>query len=244
MQAHISEIKPLDFLDQQNKCLAIFFSGCNFMCPFCNTPQMMVSKEETLLDIKDIKKQILETEEEVLLFTGGEPTLQRQALLQIAKFGKDVGKKIILHTNGSKPETIKSLALAGLIDLIVLDIKTPFQEQIFERTTKSMTFFKQTKSILEDINATLEILSENSIKTKIVTTIVPGLIFRKEDILEIARIAEKQNATLVLQQFDNSVCYDTKYMSIKPASFEFLQTLKEFIRKEYPLMNVEISAHY
>lgn len=244
MQAHISEIKPIDFLSQQNKCLAVFFSGCNFMCPFCNTPQMLVSKEESLLDIKEIKKQILETEEEVLLFTGGEPTLQRQALLQIAKFGKDIGKKIILHTNGSKPETIRSLVMAGLIDLAVIDIKSPLNEQIFERTTKSMTFFKQTKSILEDISATLEILSENSIKAKIVTTVVPGLMFRKEDILEIAKIAEKQNATLILQQFDNSVCYDTRYMSIKPASFEFLQNLKDFVRKEYPLMNVEISAHY
>lgn len=242
MQAHITDIKSTEFLGAQQKCLTIYFSGCNYLCPYCNSPQMMVSKEEYLKDVKDVKKEIVDAEEEVILFSGGEPTLQRQALLQISKFAKDLGKKVILHTNGSKPDTIKSLIQASLIDMVILDIKTPFEEGIFERNTRSRTFFKSTKSILDDLNTTIELLKDNSIKTKVVTTIIPGLMFRKEDLNEIAKVTDSLNAALILQQFDNTLCYDIRYMSIKPASYEFLQNMKDGIKKEYPLMHVEINA--
>jgi pyruvate-formate lyase-activating enzyme len=129
------------------------------------------------------------------------------------------------------------------VDMVVLDLKTPFDEALFERTTKSRTFFKPTESIITDIRNTLEQLRENSMKVKIITTVVPGLMFRKEDILKLAKIADDLNASFILQQFDNAICYDTRYMSIKPASYDFLQNLKELAREQFPTLHIEINAN-
>jgi pyruvate formate lyase activating enzyme len=239
MQIYISDLKGID---SGNEYLKLFFTGCNFNCPFCNTPNMLIAKEEFLVDMKNLKRRIVDGEEQVVLFSGGEPTMQRQAIIQLMKFAKDLGKKTILHTNGSKPDTIKILIEQNLADYIFLDIKAPLEKEILEKVTKSSTFFKPIESVILDIKETIDLIKENSIKTKVLITIVPGLIFKKEDILKIAKIANDLDASLTLNQFENTVCHDTRYMAIKPASLEFLNNLKLLINKEFPEMNVEINV--
>ncbi len=229
MQAYIAEFSGN----------TIYFSGCDFNCGFCNTPEMLSFKEEFLIDIREIKQEIKNNNFKEILFTGGEPCLQRPALLELAKYAKKLGKRIILHTNGSKPNTLLSLFKLNLVDKIIFDIKAPFNET-FEKVTKSQTFFKPSHSIMNDITESLKLIKENNIYAEFRTLVVPSLMYRKEDLLEIAKFVSEYDVTWKLNKFNNEVCLDKKYYAINPPTEIFLENIKEIILQKYPKLKVEV----
>ena len=87
----------------------ILFSGCNFQCRFCNTPHLVEFRTEERMVLRDVKALLSSSGATKALFSGGEPLLQRQALLDLATHAKQKGLTIILETNASKPETLKTL---------------------------------------------------------------------------------------------------------------------------------------
>lgn len=58
-----------------------------------------------------------------VVFSGGEPTMQKDALLALAKAAKSRGLDVGIHTNGVFPETLSALIENQLIDHVALDIK-------------------------------------------------------------------------------------------------------------------------
>lgn len=103
----------------------IFLGGCNFRCPFCQNSGLVlhpgqqpeISREEILAFLKK-RRGILDG----VCITGGEPTLAED-LPDFLQQIKELGYKIKLDTNGSRPDTVKSLAKDGLIDMVAMDIK-------------------------------------------------------------------------------------------------------------------------
>lgn len=245
MQAYIKAIEPVSVDWTKNVCLKIFFAGCDFRCPFCNTPELIETKEEYIVELRDIKKEIELNSgfTEAVIFTGGEPCLQRPQLIDLAKFCKE--KKIMagLETNGSKPDVINALLKDGLLKFIALDLKVPFREDMFEKATKSRTFFITTSQIMQDIKATIDILQryKEIVDIEIRTTIVPGLIFRKEDILEIALVVDQLGARWVLQKFNNQPeLADRNMCNINTPSNSFLEDIKEVCVTLFPRLRMEI----
>lgn len=103
----------------------IFLGGCNFRCPFCQNSGLVVSpdlqpeySQEKLLAFLKKRKGILDG----VCITGGEPTLAN-GLDDFLKEIKELGYKIKLDTNGSRPAVVKALAKQGLIDKVAMDIK-------------------------------------------------------------------------------------------------------------------------
>lgn len=217
--------------------LQINFAGCNFNCPWCNTPNLLDTKEEFLIVLREIKKEIKSQSAtlEGVVFSGGEPCLQRQALLNLAQYAKDFDLKVILHTNASKPGCIRSLMQLGLLDKIILDIKASFEDSEFEKVTRSKTFFIRSSEIISDIQESIKLLRRNDdkVEIEIVTTIIPGLIFRKEDLLNIAHEIEALDCTWTLKRFEPGNTLSRSFMNIKPPSHTFLQDLKDSIQKKY-----------
>ena len=104
----------------------VFTGGCNFRCPFCQNSDLVL----------DPMSQPIIPEEEVLshlrkrkgitagvCITGGEPTLQADLPEFIGKI-KEIGMKVKLDTNGYRPEVLRNLMAAGLIDYVAMDIKS------------------------------------------------------------------------------------------------------------------------
>ncbi len=246
MQAYIGGTVPLSAVGwSTNGCIAIFFSGCDFKCGYCHNKEFVGFDDEFLKDLKDIKKEILENSIDSVIFSGGEPCLQRQALLALARFAKKQGLKVGIETNGSKPNSIKSLINENLLDFIALDMKAPLKKEIFEKVTQSKTFFRATEDIIESIKQTLGILKENQdkIQIEIRTTIVPGLIFRKEDVLEIAKDIYGLNCRWVLQPFkSNKGTLDQKMNNIKSPTKKFLEDLKKLCQKKYSNLRMNIKV--
>ncbi|MBU3941927.1 MAG: anaerobic ribonucleoside-triphosphate reductase activating protein [Nanoarchaeota archaeon] len=246
MQAYIGGIVPLSTVDwPTNVCTAIFFSGCDFRCGYCHNKEFVGFNDELLKDLKDIKKEILKNSGfiDAIIFSGGEPCLQRQALLTLARFAKKQGLKVGIETNGSKPYSIKSLINENLLDFIALDIKAPLRKEIFEKVTQSKTFFRATEDVIENIKQTLDILKGNQdkIQIEIRTTIVPGLIFRKEDVLGIAKDINGLNCRWVLQPFKSDKgTLDQKMSNIKSPTKKFLEDLKKVCQKKYSNLRMNI----
>ena len=173
---------------------------------------------------------------EGIIFTGGEPCFQRSALIDLAKKAKETGFKTILDTNGSKPEVIEALLKNNFLDTIMMDLKAPFNEQ-FDKVTRSETFFKSIKEIKEDIKQSIEILKAHDDKLNIVfkTLIVPGLIYRKEDLMILGNEIEGLNCTWELKAFKPGITLNKEYRELESPSENYLENLREIIRKEFKI---------
>lgn len=103
----------------------IFLGGCNFRCPFCHNAELLDNDVETqfcqdeVLGFLKKRKGILEG----VCITGGEPTLQPEALEDFIRKVRNLGLLIKLDTNGARPDVVKHLATQGLLDFVAMDIK-------------------------------------------------------------------------------------------------------------------------
>ena len=121
----ISGLQKMTLLDYPGKvACTVFLQGCNFRCPFCHNSALLGKEspdeipEETLMAFLKKRVGLLDA----VCITGGEPTLQND-LPELIKKIKDLGYLVKLDTNGFKPEVLKSLVEAGLIDYVAMDIK-------------------------------------------------------------------------------------------------------------------------
>lgn len=236
MQVYIGDIAPMSTVGfQKNTCTEISFAGCNFNCPFCNRADVLSFKPEFLMSMKELKKDLVFDN---LFITGGEPTLQKDALVELCRFAKSKGAKVGLDTNGSRPDVIRK-ALRYL-DFVSLDLKTPFDPHLFEKVTKSSTFFVSPESIMADIKSTLNLLEKSDVRFELVTTIVPGLIFRKEDFLEIAENVSLTRGAWVLQGFSAAGCSNKMYVDLSSPTRRFLETLRNSACEKYPVLSVSV----
>ena len=237
MQAQIAKTELIS--EECKHHAKIYFAGCDLNCPNCNTQEMLIATEEHTMELKDLKNILRGQQQDGVIFTGGEPCLQRQAIISIAGFSKDMKLGTVLETNGTKTECIRSLLRLSLLDAIVMDMKAPLEPEPFEKATRSKTFFKTTESLITDIKRTLRLLKENqnSIKIEFRTTITPNLISRKEDLYKIAEEIQDIECIWSLQQFrpENT---SRRYREINPPSEEFLFNLKEAVTGAYPNIRI------
>ncbi|MDY6839490.1 MAG: anaerobic ribonucleoside-triphosphate reductase activating protein [Thermodesulfobacteriota bacterium] len=115
------------FIDYPGKVSCVlFFSGCNFDCPYCHNPGLARGRtggswihEQAVYDFLEKRKGFLDG----VVISGGEPTL-RQDIITLCRKIKEMGYPIKLDTNGSRPQVIKQLIDEGLIDYVAMDVKT------------------------------------------------------------------------------------------------------------------------
>lgn len=121
----IAGLQKMTLLDYPGKvACTVFLQGCNFRCPFCHNSGLLGSgvqqeiPEETLLAFLEKRKGLLDG----VCITGGEPTLY-SGLGQLLEKIKAMGFAIKLDTNGSRPQVLKAVVKAGLVDYVAMDIK-------------------------------------------------------------------------------------------------------------------------
>lgn len=244
MLAYIKEIIPIAVDWSEHMCLAIYFSGSNFNAGWMPDQNLnTINNEIFAKDIKEIKKEIeiQATGIDTVIITGGEPCLQRLALISIAKIIKEKGLKCGLETNGTKPDIIKFLLEEKLINFLIINLNSTFVPQLFEKITRSKSFFIMSETIIDDIKKTLEITKNANIPLEIRTTIIPTLLYKKEDMLEIARELKDIDCMWKLKKFVNTEkLIDKRFQAINPPSDQFLEDLREACLRNYPQLRIEI----
>ncbi len=187
----ITGIKPESMIEWPGHLSSvIFIAGCNFRCPFCFVPNLVFEKGENINE-KEILNNIKERKNFIdgICITGGEPTIHPQLPAFLKKI-KNMGLKIRIETNGSKPKLLKKLMKNKLIDSLALDIKN-CKEKYNETSGTDVD--------IENIKKTIKLIKDSGLDYEFRTTLVPGL-HNKDDIKKIAEWTGRAKL-YVLQQF-------------------------------------------
>jgi len=193
----IAGLMKTSLMDWPEKiCSTVFIAGCNFRCPFCHNPDLVlpediakiesISENELLTSLVSRKKFI-----DGVCLTGGEPLMSPDIVKLIHKI-KDKGLPVKLDTNGSVPTLLQKLIDDKLIDYIAMDIKAP-KEKYAE-----ITGIKANVSLIEQ---SIKIIKESGIPHEFRTTVVKGL-HSAEDILAMGKWIAGADA-YYLQSFES-----------------------------------------
>lgn len=130
MKVNFGGVVPISTVDWYGKsAMVIFFNSCPFRCSYCQNYKLL--NKVNFVDIEEVEKKILESNSFVssIVFSGGEPTMQFDAIEHLAKFTKNLGLLVGIETNGYYPDRLESLINKGLVDKIFLDIKAPLDDR-------------------------------------------------------------------------------------------------------------------
>lgn len=117
---------------------AIFvrLSGCNLKCPFCDTDHQP-SKGMTY---DEIIREILDYPSDLVVLTGGEPTLQ--GIEELIQKIHQIGKSVAIETNGTQP-------IPRGVDWITVSPKAAF---VGERGKPVIDFAMEVKVIFDGVH--------------------------------------------------------------------------------------------
>ncbi len=183
-------------------CSVIFLSDCNFRCPYCHNPDIVLNNPK----IKEIsEKEVIEYMKKKekwldgICITGGEPSLHNDLPKFIKKIKKE-GFLVKLDTNGSNPEMIKELLERKLIDFISMDIKSDLDN--YEKIAK-------VKVDLKKIKESIKLIKNSKIDYEFRTTVLPELHNRAD----LKKIGEwlKGSKKYVIQNFRPGKCLNPSY---------------------------------
>lgn len=162
----ISGLQKMTLLDYPGKvACTVFLGGCNFRCPFChnsellgqNAPQFITENE--LFSFLKKRQGLLEA----VCISGGEPTLQPKLSEFISKI-KELNFLVKLDTNGYRPDVLRQLLEAGLLDYVAMDVKNDLEHYPLTCGLSSMDI----NAIQESLSLLLQGKTEYELRTTVV----------------------------------------------------------------------------
>lgn len=174
----IGGLQKVTLIDYPGKvACTVFLSGCNFRCPFCYSPELVLPEEiekHPAIEKKDFfdfllkKKGLLDG----CVICGGEPTINGEELVDFCKKIKEMGFLIKLDTNGSNPDVLSKVI--PFVDYIAMDIKAPLNEKYINFSGVDC---------LEKVKESIEMIKTSGIEYEFRTTITNHSV---DDVLNIA----------------------------------------------------------
>jgi pyruvate formate lyase activating enzyme len=219
----IKGLEKMSLIDYPpNASAVIFLGGCNFRCPYCQNPDLVVANEkiptipeQEILDFLIKRHGWLDA----VVITGGEPLLYD--IVPFLNKIKEHKLLIKLDTNGTNPEQLKRIIDEKLVDYVAMDIKAPLG--MYPHVANA------------DVNVALirksvEVLMAGNVDYEFRTTVVPDF-FTEEDAHEIGAWL-KGAKRYALQQYRSDVkVLDPRYKKAYPGSqlVAFQSILKGYI---------------
>lgn len=122
----LTHLSTIDFPGQLSA--VIYLQGCMWRCPYCHNKQF-----QPRIGTPDI---LFESVQEFLqerigllgavVFSGGEPLLQKDSMMEAMSTLREMGFLIGLHTTGNDPTTLEDVL--PMVDWCGLDIKAPIDK--------------------------------------------------------------------------------------------------------------------
>ena len=219
----IGGFKKVSLIDYPGKISSIIFTcGCNFRCPYCHNPELVLAEmfpkpvnEKDIFSFLEKRKGKIDG----VVITGGEPTIHPD-LPSFMKKIKETGYLIKIDTNGSNPEMLRKIINYGLVDYIAMDIKAPLTK--YDKIT-------ETNVDTEKIAKSIQIIFESGVKYEFRTTVVKGLLSIK-DIITIGSII-KGARMYVLQKFSSSKTLKPDFQNKTTFSQEEFENLRKMLEE-------------
>lgn len=125
MTASIASIETFGTVDGPGIRTVVFFNGCHLRCIYCHNPEMW-SKQEDNMTVDELVSKILKNKEYFgdtggVTFSGGEPLLHVDFIIEVSKELKKHNIHIVLDTAGVGLGNYEELL--NYIDLIIFDVK-------------------------------------------------------------------------------------------------------------------------
>ena len=229
----IGGLEKLSILDYPDHLAAIIFTqGCNFRCHFCYNPMLVLPhKGEDEKNIKEKGFSELSTKNLFLflrerfgrldgvVITGGEPTLHPD-LPEFIKKIKKIGYDVKLDTNGTNPDMLNQLIKEKLIDYIAMDLKAPKEK--YEATVNVSVNYK-------NLEKSVKMIIKSGLPHEFRTTVVPGLLDKKDFIKMGEMITGTQNWFLQVFKSDTDLV-NSAYKGKKAYSRKQMQEFVELGR--------------
>ncbi len=168
VKGSIDSIETFGLVDGPGIRTVVFLNGCNLRCKFCHNPEMWNKRELNYGSI-DIVKKVLRSKPYFkngggVTFSGGEPLLHIDFLLETCKELKKEGIHIALDTAGVGLGNYNELL--KYVDLVILDVKAINDEMYF-----SITGHKS----LEDVSEFIKQLNNSGNDVWVRQVIIPDI---------------------------------------------------------------------
>ena len=177
MIGYINKIESMGLVDGPGIRTVIFMQGCPLRCIFCHNPEtwkLNVGEEYTPSDLvnKILRFKPYYGIDGGITFSGGEPLIQTEFLIETCKLLKEENINICLDTSGVG---CTNYDILNYIDLVILDIK-----HITSLGYKDITGQKQ-----DDLNNFLKEVVKRDKKIWLRQVIIPGINDNIEYIKEL-----------------------------------------------------------
>lgn len=180
----INSIETLGTLDGPGIRFVVFLQGCKLRCLYCHNPETwnINSKDAVEITPEELVKKIEKYknyygEDGGVTFSGGEPLLQPEFLLECLKLCKEKNIHTCLDTAGfgfgNYEEILK------YTDLVILDIKAVEEPEYTKITGQKINKFNEFLRVAQDMNK----------KMWLRQVIVPNINDDKEHILKLKQFA-------------------------------------------------------
>lgn len=205
----------------------IFTGGCNFRCPFCHNPELVLTPDkgetipfEAIADYLEKKRGWIDG----VVITGGEPTIWPD-LADLIQAIKALGYPVKLDTNGSNPDVLEDLIDRGMLDYIAMDFKT-----VFDKYGNATGL----EVAVDDIKRSIDLILRSGLDYEFRTTVYPGAV-TPADLVEMADYLSKHGAKrFIIQQYKPGRSLDPAAEEVCPYDLKTLEDAQDACSRYLP----------
>lgn len=185
MKADIHSFESMAALDGDGIRYAVFFTGCPLRCAYCHNPDTWY-KSGNEWSAADLVKKIKRYKPYFkngggVTFSGGEPLLNAEFIIETGKLLKEEGINYAVDTSGSVPLTDDVKAVLDGADLVILDMKFYDEE----------SYKKYTNGSFDNFVAVGKYCSEKGIRLWLRTVVIPNINDNEESIKRYAEFSKQ-----------------------------------------------------
>ena len=209
VKGYIHSIQTMGLLDGPGIRVVVFLQGCPIRCCFCHNPDTWEVNTNLQITSKELVDQIRMYRPYIedgggVTFSGGEPLMQSEFLLETLKLCKKAGIHTCIDTagNGYDEKIVKNIL--KYTDLVLLDIKALDDKNYKKITKNNINKFEKFLKIVQELNK----------KIWIRQVIVPGINDNKEYILKLKDYVNKIKNVEKVELLPYSIIGVTKYKEL------------------------------
>lgn len=191
-------------------------AGCNISCEYCDTSTeefFDISVDELIEKVKSFNDKY-----HSVVFTGGEPLLQKDFLRAACSLLKKEGIKVFLETNGILFEALEEVI--EFVDIISMDIKLPSSTKCAEFWSEHVKFLQlanRKEVFVKIVISSSTVVEELKKAIDSVASVSPGIMFVLQPVFE-----DKSVSTDYLQLMYNIAAEKLNNIRIIPQVHKFM----------------------
>jgi len=182
IRGSVNSIETFGLVDGPGIRVVVFLNSCMLRCKYCHNPEMFKMGEANTTPEEILKKVIRYknyfSNRGGVTFSGGEPLLQIDFLIETARLLKEAGINVALDTAGVGIGKYEELL--EFVDLVILDIKHVEEEGYKDITGTEMS----------EVNNFINVLNAKNNKVWLRQVIVPDVNDNLEYIVKLKEYAK------------------------------------------------------